>query len=230
MVAAGRGYGSRTWFTSRQAREAGHPLRWNEAEGRHATVLRPAFRKDRENPTDLVLVGFNAYRVYNGDLCDGWQDPAREVREIPEPDAAAQAIVDVWGGTRHQGDRAFYAPSQDSVTVPPRDAFHSLADYVGTVAHEKSHQSGHRTRLARPGITNHGAFGDHLYAAEELVAESSAAFILGRLGLSCETLRSNNAAYLRSWLKRFASDPKVLIHAMGQGMKAAEYTLKAAGL
>ena len=232
LTAMARGYGSSYWFTSKQAREAGCPLDWDTAKGQHATVLRPKMVRDAESadPKALKCIGFMGYRVYNGDLAQGWTDPKVETRTIPEPDAAGAAIVDLWGGCTHGGDRAFYRPSADAVTVPHRDAFHSLADYLGTVAHEKVHQSGHRTRLDREGITNPAIFGDHTYAEEELVAESGAAFIMGRLGMQTEAHLNNNAAYLNSWHRKLSKDPQALIRAMGAGMRAAEYTLKAAGL
>jgi antirestriction protein ArdC len=230
LVAANRGYRSSHWFTSKQARDAGCPLDWDAAQGQHATVLRPKFVPDQENPKEMRIVGFMGYRVYNGDLAQGWTDPVREVREIPEPDAAAAAILGLWGGCRHGGTEAFYQPFSDSVTLPPREAFHSLADYVGTGCHEKAHQSGHRTRLNREGIVNPVIWGDHTYAEEELVAESAAAFLLGHLGLQSEAHLNNNAAYLASWNRKLQRDPQVLIRAMGSGMRAARYILQAVGL
>ena len=230
LVGAARGYASAHWFTSKQATAAGCPLAWDRAEGQHATVLRPRMVKDQDDPSKMRLVGFTGYRVYNGDLCEGWADPVREAREIPEPDAAAAAILGIWGGVQHGGDRAYYRPSADTVTLPARDAFHTLADYIGTGCHEKAHQSGHRTRLAREGVTNPAIFGEHTYAEEELVAESAASFLLGHLGMQTDAHLDNSAAYLRSWNERLTADPQALIRAMGQGIRAAEYILRAAGL
>jgi len=230
LVGATRGYGSSYWFTSKQATEAGARLNWDAAQGQHATVLRPRIMKDEKNVGEMKVIGFTGYRVYNGDLCEGWTDPVVEARSIPEPGPAAAAIIGVWGGVTESGGRAFYRPSSDTVTVPPRDAFETLADYVGTAAHEKAHQSGHRTRLNRDGIVNPAIFGDHTYAAEELVAESAACFLLGRLGLQTDSHLNNSAAYLKSWNRKLESDPQLLIKSMGQGMRAAEYILRAAGL
>ena len=232
LNAMAAGYASSYWFTSKQAREAGCPLDWDAAKGKHVTVLRPKMVRDEKagDPKATKCIGFMGYRVYSGDFAQGWADPAKESRTIPQPDAASAAILDLWGGVQHGGGRAFYRPSTDSVTMPPRDAFHSLADYVGTGCHEKAHQSGHRKRLNRDGIVNPVIFGDHTYAEEELVAESCAAFLLGRLGMQTEAHTTNNAAYLRHWNRKLQSDPQALIRAMGQGMRAAGYILKAAGL
>ena len=233
-MGAVRGYESDTFGTSKQFREEGCPLDpaiFEEGAPRqHVTACRPRIVKDREDPTKQRVVGYAWYRVYNGDLAQGWTDPVREVREIPEPDAAAAAVLGIWGGVQHGGGRAFYQPSADAVTLPPRDAFETLADYVGTGCHEKAHQSGHRKRLAREGVTNPVIFGDHTYAAEELVAESAASFLLGHLGLQTDAHLNNSGAYLRSWFSRLEDDPSTLMSAMSQGVRAAEYILRAAGL
>lgn len=233
-VGAMRDYSSSWWFTSKQARAAGCPLPGSlfeeGAPRHHVTVCRPRIVKDREDPTKQRVIGYAWYRVYNGDMAQGWTDPVREVREIPEPDAAAAAVLGIWGGVQHGGGRAFYRPSADTVTLPPRDAFETLADYLGTGCHEKAHQSGHRTRLAREGVTNPATFGDHTYATEELVAESAASFLLGHLGLQTDAHLDNSGAYLRSWFSRLEDDPSTLMSAMSQGVRAAEYILRAAGL
>ena len=92
-VGAMRGYSSSWWFTSKQARAAGCPLPGSLFEDgaprHHVTVCRPRIVKDREDPSKQRVIGYAWYRVYNGDLAQGWTDPVREAREIPEPDAAA---------------------------------------------------------------------------------------------------------------------------------------------
>ena len=225
-----RGYDSRTWMTSKQGTQAGTPFAsWDDAKGQHATVWAPIVRKNAETGTDRFC-GYRAYRVYNGDLFAGHADPVREEKaDVPAPDEAAAAIVALGGGCIHGGSRAYYRPSSDTVHVPDRQDFASLPEYVATVAHERIHWTGHRSRLDRVGITNPAIFGDHRYAQEEIVAESGAAFLMASLGMLEETL-TNHGAYLRSWLKKAGNTPQDLMQGMGQGIKAAEYALKAAGL
>ena len=48
-------------------------------------------------------------------------------------------------------------------------------------------------------------FGDHAYAAEELVAEIGAAFLCAELGITQDT-RADHAQYLAQWLKLLKDD------------------------
>jgi len=223
-LGAARGHDCRSWLTFSQAKQAGTPV---VRGARSATVLLPLFMTDDDGKR--VIRGYRSYSVFNGDECHGWSDPVAEAREIPEPTGFLAKLAAIWGGVRHAGNAAYYTPATDSVTLPPRESFRGLAAYMGTLAHEKAHQSGHRSRLNRDGVVNPARFADHTYAEEELIAESAAAFVLGIVGLSTDELRTNSAAYLRHWLER-TRDPQILHAAMGRGVTAAEYILKAAGV
>ncbi|MGH6892556.1 MAG: zincin-like metallopeptidase domain-containing protein, partial [Dongiaceae bacterium] len=64
--------------------------------------------------------------------------------------------------------------------------------YYATLVHELTHWSGANHRLARDMGKR---FGDHAYAAEELVAEIGAAFLCAELSITQET-RADHAQYL----------------------------------
>ena len=102
----------------------------------------------------------------------------------------------------------------------------SCADenYYGTLFHELTHSTGHKSRLARKGIVDADAsFGDDKYGREELVAEMGAAFLCGHAGI--DNTLDNSAAYLAGWLKIIKGDPKLVIQAAGAAQKAADLIL-----
>ena len=76
----------------------------------------------------------------------------------------------------------------------------------GTLAHELAHWTGHPDRLAR---TYGKRFGDDAYAAEELVAELSAAFTCALLGIPTQA-RTDHAPYLAHWCRVLKADPSIL--------------------
>jgi antirestriction protein ArdC len=82
------------------------------------------------------------------------------------------------------GNRAFYAPSEDYVQVPPPAAFFEPINWHRTALHELGHASGHASRLNRD---LSGSFGSRKYAFEELVAEMNAAFCCATLGITPTT-------------------------------------------
>ena len=100
------------------------------------------------------------------------------------------------------GAKAFYSPISDRVTLPPRELFVSAEEEACTPAHEISHSTGHKTRLAREGITERAPFGSPVYSREELVAELSAAYLCAEAEISNAVIH-NQAAYVAGWLKKW---------------------------
>ena len=76
------------------------------------------------------------------------------------------------------------------INCPPMKDFKVPEEYYCTLFHEMIHSTGHKSRLARPGITREAvAFGDEVYSKEELVAEMGAAMLCGVAGIDNSTIR-----------------------------------------
>jgi antirestriction protein ArdC len=112
------------------------------------------------------------------------------------------------------GNRAFYAPTDDYVQVPPPQAYFEPINWHRTALHELAHASGHPSRLNRD---LSGSYGTRSYAFEELVAEISSAFGCASLGI-VPTVR--HADYIRSWLEVLREDNRAIIRAASQASKS----------
>jgi antirestriction protein ArdC len=100
----------------------------------------------------------------------------------------------------HAGDKAFYSPTLDRVTLPPRGLFESAEEYWSTLWHEcGGHATGHPKRLNRKSISEAAPFGSPTYSFEELIAECSAAYLCAEAGISPAVIE-NQAAYIQGWL------------------------------
>lgn len=124
-----------------------------------------------------------------------------------------------------RGSRAYYKPSIDKIFLPERKYFKTTGGYYGTVFHELAHSTGHKSRLDRPGIANFDGFATEQYSKEELVAEMTAAFLLGHIGFQEGSEIENMAAYIGGWLKSLKDDPRLVVQAAAQAQKAADYIL-----
>lgn len=122
--------------------------------------------------------------------------------------------------TIHRGDRACYIPSKDEVWMPPPQSFFSEDDYASTLFHEYGHATGHKSRLDRLSLHNRASSD---YAAEELVAEFTAAFLCARFDIMEPSAR--HADYLASWAKQIRNDPNCLMRAVQQAEKADQYLM-----
>jgi antirestriction protein ArdC len=165
------------------------------------------------------------FAVFNAAQVDGWMAPA-----LPEPNAAeretiAESFFDaVKAEISYGGNVAAYAPSADRILLPHFEQFRTPLDFYATAAHEFAHWTGHSTRLARD-LT--GRFGSDSYAAEELVAEISAAFTCAHLGIAT-TPRPDHGAYLKSWLRILRADTSAIFHAASRAQAATDYLIELA--
>lgn len=212
------GYRTNGWLTYRQARHLGGHVR----RGEHGTTVvyyQPVEQTDEEERKRAVI---RAFTVFNLDQTAGLEALAPEdSAEIPwEPHAQAERVITQSGADiRHQGGKAFYAPSRDCIVMPTKSAFETADGYYATVLHELSHWTGHPGRLDRS-LT--GRFGSEAYAVEELIAELSAAFLCAHCRIPG---RLQHSSYIASWLKVLGNDHRAIFTAASHAQKSADYLL-----
>jgi antirestriction protein ArdC len=221
-------FAGQSWLTFRQALTLGGHVRKGE---RGTTVVYadrfvPAEekRRARETGEEAQAVPFlKRFTVFNTDQCDGL--PADIATTAPPPlpgmiEPTVEALIKATGiDFRIGGNRAFYAPTEDYVQVPPPAAYFEPINWHRTALHELSHASGHKSRLNRD---LSGSYGTKKYAFEELIAELGAAFSCASLGI-VPTVR--HADYIGSWLEVLREDNRAIVRAASQATKAADYLL-----
>ena len=122
-----------------------------------------------------------------------------------------------------EGDRAFYRPSSDSITLPLLAQFHHTAEYYSTAFHEMVHSTGHKSRLDR--LEKTAFFGSEAYSKEELIAEIGAAALVNHVGLETAHSFRNNTAYVQNWLQVLRNDKRFIVSAAGKAEKAVSLIL-----
>lgn len=135
----------------------------------------------------------------------------------------ADQVIEATGATiNYGGNRAFYCPSDDTISMPFCHQFETLEAFYETLLHEMCHYSESRTDFQTDQSQRNYAFG-------ELVAEIGSCFLMGELGMATTDNLSNHAAYVKSWLSAMADDPKFIFRASAQASKAADYILSFGG-
>lgn len=198
-----------------------------KGEQGHA-IVRPHIAKDKKDPEKMFITGFGITYVWGRSQVDN--APVRE--EIEQADITerlenADAFFKAVGASvfHNEGGRAYYQPSSDSITMPTRESFidtdtsTATESYYSTLAHEHIHWTGSSKRLDR---LKASAFGDDLYAFEELIAEIGAAMLSVKLGISSEP-RPDHAKYLNGWIRNLKKDPEALFKAASKSLKAVEF-------
>lgn len=105
------------------------------------------------------------------------------------------------------GDNAYYSVSKDEIVVPEKSQFIDGESFYSNLLHEMSHASGSANRLNR--LVPNATFGSTEYAKEELVAELTAALVASQHGME-KHVKSDSAAYLKSWLNSLNEDPNFI--------------------
>ena len=176
------------------------------------------------------------YTVFHADDIDGIPPIERKPQEATS-DFVRYEMADkvlsslgLEGGIVHQGNKAFYRPSEDKIVLPPREDFKTHAGYYTVALHEAGHATGHESRLDRETIKLYHS-DTKIRAKEELTAEMASIMMAQRTGIPMdEDHLKNQAAYLESWLGALKENPKFLYKASQDAAKAVSFMLGKAGL
>ena len=226
IMTATAGFSSPYWLTLKQANQLGGKVK----AGSKGTpiVFVTKTEKETEAGEKQAFTLMRYYTVFNLDQVEGIAAP--ETEKTAPGFSPIQACEEVLKATqvrceiRHAENSAYYSPRLDFINMPKKENFGIPAEYYSTLFHELGHATGHPTRLNRTSLEKVAGFGSHEYSKEELVAEMTAAFLCGHVGIDNHTL-GNSAAYLQSWIKVLKGDSKLLISAASQAQKAADYIL-----
>ena len=217
-----KGYCHPAWLTFLQAKELGANVR----KGEHAEhiVFSSSYTKkdaDEEDGDGKEVRFLKFHNVFNVEQIDGLP---QDISFAPEPrpldellNDANTFVVSLGADVRHGGGHAGDAPSKDCIVLPARERFESDAHYLATSIHEHAHWSGHPSRLDRDLA---GRFGDAQYAAEELIAELTAAYLCAHLAIP-GALR--HPEYIGNWLKVLGDDKRAIFTAAAKATEAANY-------
>jgi len=224
-LAMNRGWNVPAFLTFNQAKAAGGSVK----KGEHGTKVYFVKKLDVQDKRKLdpearrQIMMLREFTVFNIEQCEGLPEritnPAAKAPRNPDiRDATIDDFVAASGiEVRNGGDRAFYTPTHDFVSMPAFEAFRGAAPYYATMFHELGHATGHKSRLDRDFA---GRFGDAAYAAEELVAELTAAFLCAEFDLDGDL---RHADYIANWIRLLKDDSKAFFTACSKAEAAAGY-------
>jgi len=236
------GYNDPRWVTYKQAFDNGWQVRRGEKgtqieywEVRQASDKAQPSRPDRGgdgntangNSADAEKSRLihRVYTVFNAQQIERIPPYTPKQHTTFEAVQAGEQILKNSGANiaHDQADRAFYSRSQDSIHLPPKDAFKDAAGYYGTAMHELAHWTGHPSRLDRSTLTDSYRFGDVNYAKEELRAELASVFLAAQRGIPHDP--EQHAAYVNSWIGALKRDKNEIFRAAHDASKATDFIL-----
>lgn len=155
-------YVSPYWLTLRQANELGGSVRKGE-HGEIVVFWKVENGKEREDESESDAEKIDEsgksrrrfvlrfYRVYNLEQCELPQAVLDKLPKIEtyqhDPIEAAERIIANMPNPpaiEYGGTKAFYSPSADRITLPPRELFSSAEEFYATLNHETAHYADFR--------------------------------------------------------------------------------------
>lgn len=162
--------------------------------------------------------------VFNAQQIDGIEPLVKpDVKQFQwDSIQRAENIIQASGAdiTHKSGNRAYYSPALDSITMPMREQFDASDKYYATLLHELGHWTGHKDRLDRSMI---GSFGTEGYAREELRAEIASMLIGQELNIGHDP--GQHIAYVDSWIQILRDTPFEIHAAAADAEKILNYLL-----
>src|ERR1700751_1050772 len=224
-IAQAAGYRTPRFLTFKQALDFGGNVRKGE-RGTKVYFVKQLQVRDQdadENVSARLIPMRREYTVFNVDQCDGL--PKKIKREKPlrirNPDTrdelADEFLRSTGADIREGHGEAYYVASRDFISAPAFEAFKGADHFYGTVFHELTHWTAHKSRLDRD-LKNR--FGSQNYAAEELIAELGAAFLCAEFGFDGDL---RHAGYIGHWIELLKADRRAFFPACSQASKAADY-------
>ena len=217
------------YLTFNECRKAGGFIRKGE-KSQMVVFWKWIETEDEETGEKKEIPFLRYYNVFHIDQCEGLK--AKHTKPLPNTANANQTaeriICDYLKASgvkmEHQeGDRAFYRPSTDSITLPHMAQFSATAEYYSTAFHELTHSTGHAKRLNRLDSTAY--FGSEAYSKEELIAEIGASALVNVAGLETTKSFRNSTAYIQNWLSVLRNDKRFIVSASGKAEKAVHMIL-----
>jgi antirestriction protein ArdC len=210
------------WVTFKGAKKLGGNVKKG---AKSSKVFFWEFREVEDKKTgDKKIIPFlKVHSVFNAMRdCEGLEDKLKDKAPMGEsnPSECLQDYLKRESITlSHGGNSAYYAPMQDSITMPHEQSFENSGYYNAVLAHEIIHSTGHNTRLNR--LEKSAAFGSGSYAFEELVAEIGACYLCATMGIEPDFDQS--AAYLKGWAKKLKENQNWFTSAGGKAQKALAF-------
>lgn len=216
---------SNGWLTYKQAKDLGGNVRKGE-KGTLITFFKPLNIKENEGTPEektkkIPLI--KGFTVFNVEQCDFPEDAKiYEGKTIPEFDGSQVSDIAEKVGAKMElgGNTACFIPSADLIRMPHKQQFKSEEHFEATLAHELTHWTGSKKRLARDLA---GRFGSESYAFEELVAELGAAFLCAQLGIEKEEISAGHESYIQSWIGKLKEDNRAIFGASSLARQSNEW-------
>lgn len=244
LIAEERGYTDPRWCTFNQASDKG----WRIKKGEHSIPVEYWAKYDpvqkkllswpeaqqllQDDPEAAQRLELRCYfaRVFNAAQIKGIPHMTQQhTTDIGDLRSQRDTLLHNMSlAYREQGDRAYYSPGTDTVTLPPEGSFEDPYGYMCTFLHECGHATVHPSRLNRPLA---GGYGSPDYAREELRAEIASAFTAQELGMDMpeSTLKKHtdlHKAYIQAWISILQEQPDELFAAIKDANSIADYLIE----
>ena len=168
--------------------------------------------------TNLKEARPELYETYRKEAQGTLELSDKGMATLPDIDAMIAKDLYVCPIKPTAGNDAYYSVARDEIIIPEKAQFIDGESFYSNLLHEMSHASGSPDRLNRIKPTQDRTS----YSREELVAELTAALVSSRYGMA-KHVKSDSAAYLKSWLGSRNEDPEFIKTTLNDVKRSASF-------
>lgn len=117
----------------------------------------------------------------------------------------------------------YYTRENDAITIRPAAVYEDEKHLMRIFFHEMTHATGSKDKLDRDSLKDYTT-SKQVRAKEELIAEMGAAFLCDHFGIGTDKL--GHDGYVGSWMGHLITEPKAVVEAVGEAMKASNLVIE----
>lgn len=223
--AAHRKVASRWWATRRQWDKIGGRITGNPFDAAKVAFVKVS---ESKGVTSIFARSFDVYNIEHvearTDADVARLDKYRHQQKWAGDFKQAEELFTKLGVEFKDSDKALYTSETDTIELPAKRRFRSVAHYYETAFHELFHWSQAKKRLNKRRDT------DREVAKHELAAEFCACFLAAEMGLKFDTdVLDETKAYIQRWVKHCEADSRFVWSAARLASNATNYLLTNGG-
>lgn len=218
MLLSSKGYKDNRWLTFEQAKEQGCAVK----KGEKATDVVFYSFTDRQTKERLAEPKAYIVKVFNAEQLTGIEN-APDIQ--PNKEEVLEKVKSIFANSQvkivnNQKDKTFYRSKDDTVYMPPKEAYKDELVYCSAVLHEFCRWAGNGgERLNFPVVP----FGTEAFAREKLRTEMAVFLITKELGIPYEP---QGQQFAGQWADIIEKDPFELLKAAKDAEKIKGFVMK----
>lgn len=224
LLLSAQGYKDNRWLTFDQASQEGYRVKKGE---KSTEIVFYSFFENKKNENGeeikvrLQQPKVRTVKLFNAEQLDGIE---KMPNKTPNKEQLLEKVQSILENSEvkivnNQKDKMFYRTKEDTIYMPPKEAYKNELHYGSAVIHELCRWTRHEDRMDLP----FAPFGTEAFAREKLRTEIATYMITKELGIDYEP---QGQIFTEQWANIIEKDPFEILNAAKDAEKIKDYIMQ----